>query len=503
MPAKRTERVEDVQAIHRWASVLELLEARGYIKNIAGDRNVLSNLLRKKQVGVYAGIDPTAPSLHLGHLLPLMVLFWVYLHGHHAVSLIGGATARVGDPSGRLKSRERMASSVHASNAQSLHVQVETLWQNAIASGQKHGHEQKPEWRRKLLDNADWLGKVDIVSFLQLLGSGMRIGTMLGRDTVKNKLEKGDGMSFAEFSYPLLQAWDWWHMFSNHGVQLQIGGSDQYGNIVAGIDAIKHITQNGDERSVKLDDSSAPMGITVPLLTTSKGEKFGKSAGNAVWLDASLTSPFDLYGFLLRTTDEDVPRHLNLFTFLPVAAIESLLEEHSKSPGKRLAHHALATEVLQLVHGPEVAAETRAKHEVMRRPSLASLVSKSVTPGEDPGITTSTTETQQETIKLARSQIENASLAKILYQAGLAPSVSAATRAIKSGGVYVASSQSSSTSMNEVETANEEGLTFAPVSVDSRLEDIASFLQDGLIVVRMGKWKVRVIEVDDDQQVSS
>nr|OQO23118.1 hypothetical protein B0A51_08648 [Rachicladosporium sp. CCFEE 5018] len=484
MPAKRTKRVEDIQAIYRWA---KLLEARGYIKNIAGDRNVLSNLLRKKHVGVYAGIDPTAPSLHLGHLLPLMVLFWLYMHGHNAVSLIGGATARVGDPSGRLKSRERTASSVHASNAQSLHVQVETLWQNATASGQKHGHEQKPEWRRQLLDNADWLGKVDIVSFLQLLGSGMRIGTMLGRDTVKNKLEKGDGMSFAEFSYPLLQAWD----------------CDQYGNIVAGIDAIKHITQNGDERSVKLDDSSAPMGITVPLLTTSKGEKFGKSAGNAVWLDASLTSPFDLYGFLLRTTDEDVPRHLNLFTFLPVAAIESLLEEHSKNPGKRLAHHALATEVLQLVHGPEVAAETRAKHEVMRRPSLASLVSKSVTPGEDPGITTSTTETQQETIKLARSQIENASLAKILYQAGLAPSVSAATRAIKSGGVYVASSESSSTSMNEVETANEDGLTFAPVSVDSRLEDIASFLQDGLIVVRMGKWKVRVIEVDDDQQVSS
>ncbi|OQO12672.1 hypothetical protein B0A48_02135 [Cryoendolithus antarcticus] len=498
MPAKRTKRVEDIQAIHRWA---KLLEARGYIKDIAGDRNVLSKLLRKKQVGVYAGIDPTAPSLHLGHLLPLMVLFWVYLHGHHAVSLIGGATARVGDPSGRLKSRERTASSVHASNAQSLHVQVETLWQNATASGRRHGHEQKPEWRRQLLDNADWLGKVDIVSFLQLLGSGMRIGTMLGRDTVKNKLEKGDGMSFAEFSYPLLQAWDWWHMFSNQGVQLQIGGSDQYGNIIAGIDAIKHIAQGGDEKSAKFDDSSAPMGITVPLLTTSKGEKFGKSAGNAVWLDASLTSPFDLYGFLLRTSDEDLPRHLNLFTFLPAAAIESLLEEHSKDPGKRLAHHVLATEVLQLVHGTEIAAETRAKHEQMRRPRLSSLVRRSVTPGAESDVTPSTPETQEEKFKLARSRIENASLAKILLLAGLAPSVSAATRAIRSGGVYVASSEASAVADSEAEPNSGDGLTFTAVGPDEKLEDITSFVDDGLIVVRMGKWKVRVIEIIDDGDV--
>ncbi|KAK6430913.1 tyrosyl-tRNA synthetase [Oleoguttula sp. CCFEE 5521] len=486
--------------------VLELLEARGYIKDIAGDRNVLSNLLRKKQVGVYAGVDPTAPSLHLGHLLPLMVLFWFYLHGHHAVSLVGGATARVGDPSGRLKSRERTASSIHASNAQSLHVEVEKLWQNATAAGQKHGYECKTDWRRQLLDNADWLGKVDIVSFLQLLGSGMRIGTMLGRDTVKNKLEKGDGMSFAEFSYPLLQAWDWWHMFSNHGVQLQIGGSDQYGNIIAGIDAIKHLAQTdqGSESS-KLDDLTAPMGITVPLLTTSKGEKFGKSAGNAVWLDASLTSPFDLYGFLLRTSDQDLPRHLNLFTFLPAAAIDSLLKEHSKDPSKRLAHHVLATEVLQLVHGIEIAAETQTKHQEMRRPSLASLTRKPVTPGAerkapntDPDVTA---EMHQEIIKLARSQVENTSIAKILHHAGLSPSVSAATRVLRSGGVYVASSEGSAVRDSEAEAASGDGLMFTPVSVDQKLGDIASFVKDGVIVVRMGKWKVRVIEVVDDSEV--
>jgi tyrosyl-tRNA synthetase len=147
------------------------------------DRNVLNKVLQTKQVGVYAGIDPTAPSLHLGHLLPIMVLFWFYNHGHHAVSLVGGATARVGDPSGRLTSRERTQSSVQEANFQALYKEVGRVWKNAATYGERHGYVPKPSWKKTLLDNADWLLKLNVVSFLQMLGSGMRVGTMLGRDT--------------------------------------------------------------------------------------------------------------------------------------------------------------------------------------------------------------------------------------------------------------------------------------------------------------------------------
>lgn len=147
------------------------------------DRNVLNKVLQTKQVGVYAGIDPTAPSLHLGHLLPIMVLFWLYNHGHHAVSLVGGATARVGDPSGRLTSRERTQTSVQEANFQALYKEVGRVWKNAAIYGDRHGYKAKPTWKKSLLDNADWLLKLNVVSFLQMLGTGMRVGTMLGRDT--------------------------------------------------------------------------------------------------------------------------------------------------------------------------------------------------------------------------------------------------------------------------------------------------------------------------------
>lgn len=210
-------------------------------------------------------------------------------------------------------------------------------------------------------------------------------------------MNKGDGMSFSEFTYPLLQAWDWWQMYHDRQIQVQIGGSDQYGNIVAGIDAVKYIAQNqiGNSSDVdhlrKAQDESSPMGLTVPLLTTSSGEKFGKSAGNAVWLDRNMTSPFDLYGvsiadashpmlilsnttaqFLLRSADADVEKYLKLFTFLPLDRIREIMTAHSSDAGKRQAQHTLACEVLELVHGPEEAKKTQIEHHRLRAPTLAS-----------------------------------------------------------------------------------------------------------------------------------
>ena len=296
-------------------------------------------------------------------------------------------------------------------------------------------------------------------------------------------MEKGDGMSFAEFSYPLLQGWDWWHMYSNHDVQLQVGGSDQYGNIIAGMDAIKHISQINPEalegkdlldESGKLKNEVMPMGITVPLLTTASGEKFGKSAGNAIWLDANLTSPFDLYGFLLRSSDADVARYLSLFTFVPLSTIADTMTAHAADPGKRLAQHLLASEVLELVHGHEVATLTREQHQAMRNPSL-----------------TAQSQLQGERTILPRSLVAGAPFTRILWHAGITGTKSEAARLIKSGGVYVAESVSGP----EADSAESK---FAPIK-HQKPEDLESFHRDSLIVLRTGKWKVRVVEVVDDE----
>jgi tyrosyl-tRNA synthetase len=301
-------------------------------------------------------------------------------------------------------------------------------------------------------------------------------------------MEKGDGMSFAEFSYPLLQGWDWWHMYSNHDVQLQVGGSDQYGNIIAGMDAIKHISQISPQAlegkgllddNGKLKNEVMPMGITVPLLTTASGEKFGKSAGNAIWLDANLTSPFDLYGFLLRSSDADVARYLSLFTFVPLSTIAKTMTAHTAEPGKRLAQHLLASEVLELVHGREVAELTRGQHQAMRNPSLS---------GQS--------QLQGERTMLPRSLVAGTPVTRILWHAGIAGTKSEAARLVKSGGVYVADSVSESASAASEAQVSES--KFAPIK-NQKPENLESFTRDGLLVLRTGKWKVRIVEVVDDE----
>ncbi|SMR44438.1 unnamed protein product [Zymoseptoria tritici ST99CH_3D1] len=482
-------------------SLLSLLEGRGYVNQIAGDRDALDRLLQKRKVGFYAGIDPTAPSLHLGHLLPLMVLFWLYRHGHHVVSLVGGATAKVGDPSGRLTSRAAATESTIDANFRALHAQIGGVWENAIQYGRRHGDKAENAGRRELLNNAAWLDKLSILDFLRIMGNGMRVGTMLGRDTVKNKMEKGDGMSFAEFTYPLLQGWDWWQMYQEKGVQIQIGGSDQYGNIIAGMDAVKYIAQSeaGSAHSQewldtdgRLKDELVPMGLTVPLLTTSSGEKFGKSAGNAVWLDRDLTSSFDLYGFLLRSSDADVRRYLKLFTFVPVEEIDDLMIEHAADPGKRKAQHLLASEVLELVHGPEEAVKTRAEHQSMRKPTLGSLASSSADAASDQSA--SGAQAAQRT-RLPKSLVYNTPFGRIFYHAGLVSTKSEGARLVTKGGAYVATP-------GEQSADQSGGLNFVQVK-DQQPAEIEGLVMGGLLVLRLGKWKVRVIEVVDDADYES
>ncbi|KAH0312271.1 tyrosyl-tRNA synthetase, partial [Aureobasidium melanogenum] len=345
-------------------SLLTILEERGFVKDLAGDRNALDKLLTDKRVGVYSGIDPTAPSLHLGHLLPMMVLFWMYIHGHKAVSIVGGATAKIGDPTGRLISRQEMDRNTRTSNLVSLHNCVRAMWKSVDRYAEKHGYKKDSAWSKSIQNNSVWLSKLNIIDFLSDAGTVARMGAMLGRDTVRNKMAQGDGMSYAEFTYPLLQAYDWWHLYQS-GVQVQIGGSDQYGNIVAGIDLIKHLTPRPSTSS-ETKQLSGPFGLTVPLLTTAAGAKFGKSAGNAIWLDKTMTSPFELYGFLVGSADADVERYLKLFTFLPMNHISTVMAEHQVDPSQRKAQHLLAREIVDFVHGPEEAENTQNQHKFSR-----------------------------------------------------------------------------------------------------------------------------------------
>jgi tyrosyl-tRNA synthetase len=289
-----------------------MLEERGFVNQIVGTRDQLKDLLDHRRSGIYAGIDPTAQSMHVGHMVPFMALSWMYVYGYPVYFLLGGATARIGDPEGRLQGRSEMSRMTFKANMTNMHMQLKRFGASMETYADRRGYKREWAWRRTLVNNVQWQEKTTMSSFLRMMGSGVRLGPMLGRDSVKNRQEKGDGMSFAEFTYPLMQAWDWWELFKN-GVQIQIGGSDQFGNILQGIDAVKHVAAHDRPYRDRLEQEEKlraakggrvitddPMGWTVPLLTTASGEKFGKSAGNAIWLDKAMTSCFDLYQVSLQ-----------------------------------------------------------------------------------------------------------------------------------------------------------------------------------------------------------
>ena len=313
-------------------------------------------------------------------------------------------------------------------------------------------------------------------------------------------------MSFAEFTYPLLQGWDFWHMYSKNGVQMQVGGSDQYGNIVSGIEIVKTVrdTEPAEHFKISNDWTSDPIGFTVPLLTDSSGAKFGKSAGNAVWLDHSLTSPFDLYGYFVRRPDEDVENLLKLFTFLPLADIQRLMALHGEDVPRRIAQHVLAFEVTSLVHGPEVALREQMQHQLMFGKAPIELPEGMVTSakGVKPasfapadGLRTTSNEATQETIKLPESLITGKSIARILYACGLATSASDGTRLVQGGGAYVAASPGP-----DKKKLIPGSLDWTPVKTWFPSDTARFLIDDRLLILRKGKYNVRIIEVISDEE---
>ncbi|KAI0102709.1 tRNA synthetase class I [Nemania sp. FL0031] len=480
---------------------------RGYVKDIAGTDKQIREIMRRKRIGVYVGIDPTAASLHLGHLLPLMPLFWMYMHGYRAISVVGGATAKIGDPTDRLQTRSEVSRSDRSMFTTKIHYQLKRIWQNVDRQAGRYGYKKEWAWNRELVNNSSWYSSTSFIEVVNRLFKGMRLGPMLSRDTVKRKMSQGDGMSLAEFVYPIMQAWDWWHMFSGpKEVCMQIGGSDQYGNIVAGIDAVKLLRDTEPDPAVKLpsDLLHTPVGFTVPLLTDSSGNKFGKSAGNALWLDPFMTSSFDLYGYFMRRPDAEIEKLLKLFTFLPLEQINKIMEEHNQNPPGRHAHHTLAFEVLSLVHGLAEAEATQARHKQMFATGRTLPVTptsvgvlESYPPGQTPASVPQAVNFRPD-IQLPESLIMGNSIARILYAAGLAASATDAHRLITHQGAYIGGAPGRKAHQNEM--MREGDITFNSVK-NWFPGDTPNFLIDGkMLILRRGKHFIRIVEMVSDEE---
>ena len=349
-------------------------------------------------------------------------------------------------------------------------------------------------------------------------------------------MDKGDGMSFAEFCYPVLQAWDWWHMYHTKGIQIQIGGADQYGNIVSGIDAVKHVIRNHPDPKFRLNNAMKnvvksdhyrldnpnaeefdplmePMGFTVPLLTTASGEKFGKSAGNAIWLNKDMTSVFDLYGYLVGTADADVERLLKLLTFLPLSSISEVMVAHEQNASKRVAQHSLAMEFVTLVHGEEDAKMARIQHQKLvaqrGKLQLSDVLEATADPQvpKSPGPKTPVTSNNAPSMQLVlpRSLVAGQPWPRVLFAAGIADSGSKASHLIAAHGAYVGSrpggKYSSRGGMGG--TLDRDELMWSPIKAPDY--SAVDFLLEGdekgdLLVLRHGKWKVKLVRVVADDE---
>lgn len=309
-------------------NIIDELEWRDAI-NQQTDAEGLRKLVEEKKISLYCGVDPTGDSMHIGHLIPFMMMKRFQLAGHHPVILIGGATGTIGDPSGRQTERQLQTLEQVQHNVDALTAQMQKLFDFGGNS------------EVKMVNNYDWTHEVSILEFLRDYGKNFSINNMLAKDIVASRLETG--ISFTEFTYQILQAMDFHHLYKHEDVQLQIGGSDQWGNITSGLDLIRK--KEGPDAKV--------FGLTIPLLLKSDGTKFGKTAGGAIWLDPEKTTPFEFYQFWVNTDDRDVIKYLKFFTFLTKDRIDELVVKVQTEPHKREAQKVLAEEMTKFVHGED------------------------------------------------------------------------------------------------------------------------------------------------------
>ncbi len=317
-------------------SLLEVLTERGLVQDATPD---LASRLAAGPITGYVGFDPTAESLHVGNLVPVMAVAWLQRLGGRPIALVGGGTGMVGDPSGKRSERPVLPREQIEANAAAMRAQLERF----VSFEGKNA--------ARLLNNAEWLRPLPLLDFLRETGKHFTVNYMLQKESVRARMETG--ISFTEFAYMLVQAHDFHHLFRTEGCELQLGGSDQWGNITAGIELIAR------------REGAAAHGLVCPLLTAASGVKFGKSEGENVWLDPALTSPYRFYQFWLNTDDRDVERLLGIFTFLPLEEISGIMREQATDPGRRPAQRRLAREVTATVHGRATTARVTAASEIL------------------------------------------------------------------------------------------------------------------------------------------
>ncbi|MEN9632790.1 MAG: Tyrosine--tRNA ligase [Verrucomicrobiota bacterium] len=387
-------------------TLLEELQWRGLYADCT-DQDALTKRLAEGPIALYCGFDPTADSLHVGNLVPLLALRRFQLAGHHPIALAGGATGMVGDPSGKSAERNLQTPEQVALNIASVQTQLAKFLDFETRTNPA-----------RLVNNADWTAPVSYLEFLREVGKFFTINWMIAKESVRARMEdRENGISYTEFSYMLLQAFDFYHLRKTLDCELQVGATDQWGNITAGTELIRKKLGAGG------------YGLVFPLLTKADGTKYGKTANGTVWLDARRTSPYRFYQFFMQTADADVVKLLKVLTFLAPAEIDALETDLKNNPGARLAQKTLAREMTQLVHGPERLAGALKASDVLFGGSLDGLSAEDFqdVAGEAPNK------------RIERASLAGAGLAltEALVQGGLAPSKGQARKDIEGGGVYI------------------------------------------------------------------
>lgn len=391
-----------------FTSVSESLRWRGLI-SLSTDEHKLASLLDGEPITFYCGFDPTAPSLHIGNLVALIVMRHLQEAGHHALALVGGTTGLIGDPR-QSGERKLNAKDVVAGWVKRLEQQI---------AGILRVDGDNPV---RFVNNYDWTSNMSAIDFLRDIGKHFRVGTMIAKDTVARRLASDEGISFAEFSYQILQGNDYLHLFDTYHCQLQIGGNDQWGNLTSGLDLIRKV------RSQEVHV------FTTPIITDGQGRKFGKSEGNAVWLDSSMLSVYHFYQFWINQPDDQMEKLLKVFTFLSKQAIEDLIEQTKHDPGARLAQKTLAWEVTSFVHGDHATQQAIDAAQALfgRGVSLQDIDEQTLIAALD-GL-----KVIDEAGNKAFAQAdEDKRIIESAVQAGLVKSISEARKTIRSGGLYL------------------------------------------------------------------
>lgn len=378
--------------------LIEDLKWRGLIYQQTDEQGI-EDLLNKEQVTLYCGADPTADSLHIGHLLPFLTLRRFQEHGHRPIVLIGGGTGMIGDPSGKSEERVLQTEEQVDKNIEGISKQMHNIFE----FGTDHG--------AVLVNNRDWLGQISLISFLRDYGKHVGVNYMLGKYSIQSRLEHG--ISYTEFTYTILQAIDFGHLNRELNCKIQVGGSDQWGNITSGIELMRRMYGQTDA-----------YGLTIPLVTKSDGKKFGKSESGAVWLDAEKTSPYEFYQFWINQSDEDVIKFLKYFTFLGKEEIDRLEQSKNEAPHLREAQKTLAEEVTKFIHGEDALNDAIRISQALFSGDLKSLSAKELKDGfkDVPQVTLSN---------------DTTNIVEVLIETGISPSKRQAREDVNNGAIYI------------------------------------------------------------------